>query len=83
MLDLRVTSIEQLGSHTLKLLFNDGHVSVINFLPYITNHKNEMVTDYIDSTLFNGYKLDNGNVNWNDYDMIFSVNDLYDGKIFM
>lgn len=82
MSNLEVINVEQLDTHTLKITFNDSHISTINFLPYITNNKNEMVRDYIDSKLFNSYELVNGNVNWNDFDLIFAVEDLYKAEIF-
>jgi hypothetical protein len=36
---------------------------------------------YKDEKLFNSYKIIDGNLNWNDYDMIFPISDLYEGKI--
>jgi len=35
----------------------------------------------LDPNRFQEYKLVDGNLNWNDYDMIFPLEDLYRGKI--
>jgi hypothetical protein len=39
------------------------------------------IRQYLDENKFNQFKIVDGNVNWNDYELIFPVEDLYAGKI--
>jgi len=36
---------------------------------------------YLDESKFKEYKIIDGNLNWNDYDMIFPIEDLYQGRV--
>ena len=40
-----------------------------------------VIKKYLDETLFKQFKIVDGNLNWNDYDLIFPIYDLYQGKI--
>ncbi|CAN5512853.1 hypothetical protein BH09BAC6_BH09BAC6_28110 [soil metagenome] len=35
----------------------------------------------MDEALFCNFEIKDGNLNWNDYDMIFPISELYEGKI--
>jgi len=35
----------------------------------------------LDESLFQGFSIVDWNINWNDYDLIFSIEDLFEGKI--
>jgi len=35
----------------------------------------------MDEDKFSNFSLSDGNLNWNDYDLIFSISDLYNGRI--
>ena len=39
------------------------------------------IRKYLDEARFKLFDIIDGNLNWNDYDMIFPVEDLYEGKI--
>jgi hypothetical protein len=39
------------------------------------------IKKYLDERQFSNFNLSDGNLNWNDYGMIFPIWDLYNGKI--
>jgi len=39
------------------------------------------IKKYLDESKFLQYEIVDGNLNWNNYDLIFPVDDLYQGKI--
>ena len=39
------------------------------------------VRKYLNEDKYRQFKIIDGNLNWNDYDMIFPLEDLYNGKI--
>jgi len=40
-----------------------------------------MARKYLDKKLFRKFKIDYGDIIWNDYEMCFPIWDLYEGKI--
>ena len=40
-----------------------------------------MIRKYLKEANFRNFKIRHGNINWNDYELIFPVDDLYKGKI--
>ena len=39
------------------------------------------IQKYLDENKFSNFSLTDGNLNWNDYDLIFPISDLYNGRI--
>jgi len=35
----------------------------------------------LNEKLFSNFAITDGNINWNDYELIFPISDLYNGKI--
>lgn len=78
---LKIESAEYLGNYSIKLLFNDGVSRIIDFKPFLTSTSHPAIGKYLDKTLFSKFEIIHGNLNWNDYDLIFPIIDLYEGKI--
>jgi hypothetical protein len=76
-----VISAEYIGEFVIQLLFNDGIVRQVDFKPFLKKSLHPIVRTYQNETKFKQYKIIDGNLNWNDYEMIFPVYDLYKGKI--
>jgi len=76
-----VEKAEYLGGHKLQLTFNDGIEQKIDFGPFLSNSLNPFINKYLDLTEFKKYELDNGDLEWNDYDLCFPVADLYENNI--
>jgi hypothetical protein len=64
-----------------RILFADGERRVVDFGPFLRRASHPAIQAYLDEERFRQFVISNGNVNWNDYDLIFPVADLYAGSI--
>lgn len=63
-----------LEGYKLHITFSDNSKRIVDFEPKIRSfaplHK------FLNISLFRKFTIDNGNIEWNDYEMIFPVEDL-------
>ncbi len=78
---INVEKVKYLNGYKLKLFFNDGVEKIIDFNPFLSNSLNPLINKYLDLKEFQKYKLDSGDLVWNDYDLCFPVADLYENNI--
>ena len=78
---ISILSAEYTGEYKIKLTFSDGMEREIDFGAFLNNAKNPMARKYLDKKLFRNYKIEYGDIIWNDYEMCFPIWDLYEGKI--
>lgn len=78
---INIEKVEYLSEYKLKLSFNDGEEQTIDFGPFLSRSQNPLIRKYLDPMEFNKYELDNGDLEWNDYDLCFPVADLYENNI--
>jgi len=81
MSELLVVNAKHITGHILDIEFNDGHVSTVDFATFIfsTGHPDYEAYKKIDCFL--NFAIEDGNLNWDDYTMIFPTEDLYNNKI--
>lgn len=65
----------------ISINFNDGKKTVVDFSQFLEKARHPSIRKYLDIEKFRKFKIVDGNLNWNDYDMIFPIHDLYEGKI--
>jgi len=76
-----VVKAKYLGDYALEIAFSDGHKNTISFKNFIfrrAEQNDPCVSKFTDENLFKTYYIEDGNLNWDDYDMIFPVADLYE-----
>lgn len=78
---LSVENAVYLSDFAMRLTFNDGNEKLVDFKPFLTKSKHPSIKKYLIENNFRQYKIVDGNLMWNDYDLIFPVSDLYSGKI--
>jgi hypothetical protein len=78
---ITIEKADYLGDYRLKLTFNDNTSQLINFYPFLNNSLNPFIRRYLDINEFKKFKLDNGDLEWNNYDLCFSIADLYENNI--
>ncbi|MFT4929989.1 MAG: hypothetical protein ACI8WB_006124 [Phenylobacterium sp.] len=78
---IRINKINYLCDHKLELSFNDGVKQTIDFSTFLSNSHNPLIRKYLKPEKFLQYELDNGDLQWNDYDLCFPVADLYENNI--
>jgi len=83
-LDEQVISVEkvnQLSDFKLELEFNDKTQQVIDFYPFLSRSLNPLIRKYLSPEEFSKFEIDEGDLEWNDYDLCFPIADLYENKI--
>ncbi len=78
---IAIKKAEYLGNYKIKLLFSDTIEKIIDFKKFITNAKNPMTKKYLDEKLFSNFKIEYGDLIWNDYELCFPIWDLYENNI--
>jgi hypothetical protein len=81
--DVRIKKARYLRDYAIKFTFTDGHVSVIDFHPFLSAAgQNPMNSQYLDVTRFRRFKLHkNVDIYWDDWEMCFRFETLYEGKL--
>ena len=78
---LKIDSAEYLSNYALRLFFNDGTERLVDFKPFLSKSLHPSNKKYLDEDQFSNFSLTDGNLNWNDYELIFPIWNLYNGKI--
>ena len=78
---IEVTSADYIGDYAVRISFNDETQKLVDFKPFLTKSLHPSISKYLDENLFKQFKISEGNLNWNDYDLIFPIHDLHEGII--
>lgn len=81
MSELLVKNVRHKIGHILEIEFNDGHRENVDFAPFIFSVNHPDYEKYKSVSEFLKYEIIDGNLNWDDYTMIFPVEDLYRNRI--
>ena len=65
----------------LEIEFDDGARRIVNFKPFLFGDRHPDIKKYRAEAEFARFEIRNGNLNWNDYEMIFPLSDLYNSTI--
>jgi len=78
---LDIIRAEYAGGYKLHLWFSDGKNHGVDFEPFLINARNPMATQYRDPQKFKQFRIVYGNLDWNDDEMSFAIEDLYNNDI--
>jgi hypothetical protein len=78
---ITVKSAKYIGDFTIRILFDNGYSRLVDFKPFMEKSYHPVIKKYLDEEQFSKFNIVDGNLNWNDYEMIFPVYDLYIGEI--
>ncbi|HZK75399.1 MAG TPA: DUF2442 domain-containing protein [Candidatus Kapabacteria bacterium] len=78
---LSVIAAKYADGYRLQVTFNDGKTRIVDFEKFLKDAPQPWITKYRDLKKFKQFKVENGDVNWNDYELIFPITDLYQGEI--
>ena len=67
--------------HRVDIKFNDGTRRVVDFGPFLKQARNPMFTKYRSAKEFKSFHIQDGDLMWGDFEMIFPIMDLYQGHI--
>jgi len=78
---IEIKAAKYAGDYSIAITFSDLSEKTVNFEPFLLRSLHPSIAKYMDKTIFQKFKIIDGNLNWNDYDLIFPVDELYDGRI--
>jgi DUF971 family protein len=78
---IEITSARYIGDYAIRIYFSDGVNKLVDFKTFLESSFHPSIRKYLDEALFKEYRIIDGNLNWNDYDLIFPIEDLYEGEI--
>ena len=78
---IEIVHAKYLGNFVINIKFNDDTERIIDFKPFLYNSFHLAIRKYSDENLFQKFDIVDGNLNWNDYDLIFPLKDLYEGHL--
>jgi hypothetical protein len=76
---IEIVSAKYIGDYAIRISFSDGFSKLVDFKPFLESSLHPSIRKYLDEKVFKDYKIVGGNLNWNDYDLIFPLEDLYKG----
>ena len=79
--DIKVKSAKYLSDYVIRIHFNDETEKLVDFKYFLKNSSHPAINKYLDEEKFKNFDVVNANLNWNDYDLIFPLEDLYQGSI--
>lgn len=78
---IEIKSAVFIGDFAIRIVFNDGSNKLVDFKDFLESSSHPSIRKYLDETKFRQFNIVDGNLNWNDYDLIFPIHDLYQGRI--
>ena len=76
---IKITDTEYLGQYKIKLSFNDKTEKIIDFFDLLNNSHYPNEKKYLEFQNFKQFRVDLGDLIWNDYDLCFQAKNLYQG----
>ena len=78
---IEIKSAVYIGDFAIRLIFSDGLNRLVDFKPFLESSIHPSIRKYLDEKMFQEFSLVDGNLNWNDYDLIFPLEDLHAGQL--
>lgn len=78
---IEVKSAIYIGDFAIRITFNDGKNILVDFKSFLESSSHPSIKKYLEESKFKKFDIVDGNLNWNDYDLIFPIYDLYQGRI--
>ena len=78
---LKIVQAKYLSDYVVRIVFNDSTEKEVDFKSFLTQTTHPEIAKYRDEKMFKKFRIVGGNINWNDYDLIFPISDLYLGAI--
>jgi len=78
---IEITSVQYQSKYKLELTFNDKKKLIVDFEPFLKKAQHPEIRKYLNLGKFKQFTFEHGYFHWNDYDLSFSLDDLYQGQI--
>ena len=78
---IEIKSARYIGDFAIRVFFSDGVNRLVDFKPFLESSLHPSIRKYLDEGRFKQFKIVDGNLNWNNYDLIFPLEGLYQSKL--
>jgi hypothetical protein len=78
---IEIKLAKYIGDFAIRITFNNGFNRLVDFKPFLESSKHPSIREYLNEDKFKSFEIIDGNLNWNNYDMIFPISDLYRSEI--
>ena len=78
---ISIKEAKYITDYKILFKFNDDNETLIDFNDFISNSSHPDIKKYKNKKLFKHFNIDNGDVEWNDYELAFPIYDIYKGSI--
>ena len=78
---VQIEKVHYLAGYKLRIQFHDGHESIVDFGPFLNGSVHPSIREYLKLERFKKFTLEDGVLHWNDFDLVFPMVDLYEGRI--
>ncbi|HHC25000.1 MAG TPA: DUF2442 domain-containing protein [Desulfobacterales bacterium] len=76
-----ITEAEYVPPYKIRLWFSDDVEQLVDFEQFLGKSDHPEIRKYLNTDLFKNFSIAHGRLDWNDYDLCFPVQDLYEGTI--
>jgi hypothetical protein len=78
---VRVEAARHVSAYKLRLRFSDGRESTVDFGPFLKRSVHPSIRAYLEPKRFRNFTVEEGVLHWNDFDLVFPMADLYQGRV--
>ncbi len=78
---IEISDVQYESGYKLNLSFNDGRIRIVDFGPFLEKAQHPEIRKYLSLEKFKKFTFEHGYFYWNDYDLSFPIDDLYEGQI--
>jgi len=78
---IEIKTANYIGDFAIRIFFSDGFNRLVDFKQFLESSLHPSIRKYLDEDRFKQYQNIDGNLNWNNYDLIFPIEDLYQGTL--
>jgi hypothetical protein len=78
---IAIDKAEYLEDYKILFQFSDGSKRIVDFTSFLENARNPMTRKYLNKDLFRDFKIEYGDITWNNFELCFPIWDLFKGKI--
>ena len=78
---IAITQAKYLGEYEIYFMFSDQTEQTIDFSRFLNRSRNPMTRKFLDQKLFRNFKIEFGDIVWNDYELCFPIGHLHEGNV--
>lgn len=78
---IAINKASYLKDYQIKFQFSDGTMQTIDFKKFLLAAKNPMTKKYLSKSAFKKFRIEYGDVIWDDFNMCFPIWSIYEWRI--